>query len=600
MNSLRAGFSMSNKIINIFAIIITLFLNILFAQSGNILEIPSIEKGEIRYKGFKIETGKAIRIRAVGAGADRVPRRLKNYQNDPSGMFVYGWIIDAQTRKSVWQMTADNTSKVSRTRFNREFEGKVDLPAGEYEIYFTAQSAYNINSEDGFFSLGKLLDRWLRGDEERYEHYRQQWNITIQNIDEVSDESIIDKFHKKKKEQAIIAMTDILDSDFLQQGFTLTESGEFEIYAIGEAFDGEEFDYGWISSANSGKKIWEMTDGMSEHAGGAIKNRIWRNKIRLEPGEYWVYYSTDDSHSPQGWNANPPYDPIFYGINITGIPGKFNPESVKEVIKLKVKPIIDIRRVGNDEYIEEAFEIDEQMKIRIHALGEGRHGEMFDYAWITNIENGEKVWTMNFNETRHGGGASKNRMIDIIITLPTGKYKVSYLSDGSHSYEHFNSQKPYEPANWGIAVYPADVKYSEKHIRKLAENTESPYLITQLIKVRDDQHLRKGFSLDKETEIRVYAIGEGSWDEMYDYGWIEDGDEDIVWEMTYENTRWAGGAKKNRKVEAIITLKPGDYVLNYTTDDSHSFNDFNDDPPDDPINYGISLYRVTDRLGGKN
>ncbi|MFQ5583137.1 MAG: hypothetical protein ACE5GL_01725 [Calditrichia bacterium] len=342
-----------------------------------------------------------------------------------------------------------------------------------------------------------------------------------------------------------------------------------------------------------------MLEEESEHAGGAIKNRVWRTTLQLEPGDYWVYYVTDDSHSPGHWNANPPFDPVFYGLTLTGIPGRYNPKSVKELIKLKVKPIIAIRKVGDNEYIEEAFEIDQEMKLRIYALGEGRNGEMFDYGWITDLNSGKKVWEMEYSDTRHGGGARKNRMVDVIITLPAGRYKVHYISDDSHSYAHFNSAKPYEPSNWGIAIYPADAKYSDKHIRRLGEEAKSPYLITRIIRVGNDRHIRRPFTIDRETKVRIYAIGEGSWDEMYDYGWIEDErDNSVVWEMSYKKTRWAGGAKKNRKTDTIITLDAGRYILHYLTDDSHSFNAFNADPPDDPVNYGISLYKVEDKLSG--
>ena len=64
--------------------------------------------------------------------------------------------------------------------------------------------------------------------------------------------------------------------------------------------------------------------------------------------------------------------------------------------------------------------------------------------------------------------------------------------------------------------------------------------------------------------------------------------------MTYQKTTSAGGARKNRKVDQIITLPAGKYIVMFETDGSHSFNDWNDDPPDDPIHYGITLYKVSD------
>ena len=566
------------------------FSGLLFAQDDEVLEITSIKMGDLRYGGFKLDSDKTIHIMAIGAGADNMPRKIKNYQNDPSGMFVYGWIINAQTRDFVWQMTSENTSKISRRGLNRKFDDDLRLPRGEYEIYFTAQEPYNINFDDGFFSLGRLLDKLLRG-KDYYDGYENEWELTVENIDAVSPINLIDKFHKARKAQSVLTITDLNLSDFQQQGFTLTERGTFTIYAIGEAYEGEEYDYGWIVRANNSQKVWEMDWESSEHAGGAIKNRVWKDEIVLDPGDYWVYYVTDGSHCPNEWNANPPYDPVFYGITINGVPGKFNPRSIKELIKLKVNPIIEINKVGNSAFIKEGFEIDEELKVRIHAIGEGRDGEMFDYGWITDAKSGKKVWEMDYYKTRHAGGGSKNRLVDEIITLPPGSYMVYYMTDDSHSYRSWNTTQPYDPEGWGITIYPADAKYSEKHIRRFTEIQKAPNIIVQAVRVRNNEDIRKRFHLNGETELRIYAIGEGEWEEMYDYGWIENVDEDeIVWEMTYEKTRWAGGAKKNRKVDTFITLKAGNYELHYVSDGSHSFNDWNDNPPEDPINWGITIY----------
>ena len=52
-----------------------------------------------------------------------------------------------------------------------------------------------------------------------------------------------------------------------------------------------------------------------------------------------------------------------------------------------------------------------------------------------------------------------------------------------------------------------------------------------------------------------------------------------------------GGTSIGLLVVHSISLPPGEYELNYESDGSHSFNDWNDDPPEDRIHWGISLYR---------
>ena len=80
--------------------------------------------------------------------------------------------------------------------------------------------------------------------------------------------------------------------------------------------------------------------------------------------------------------------------------------------------------------------------------------------------------------------------------------------------------------------------------------------------------------------------------EMYDYGWIEETESGkTVWEMTYRMTEHAGGARKNRMESTTLTLKPGEYELHYETDGSHSFGEWNDDPPEDRTHWGITVYK---------
>lgn len=62
-------------------------------------------------------------------------------------------------------------------------------------------------------------------------------------------------------------------------------------------------------------------------------------------------------------------------------------------------------------------------------------------------------------------------------------------------------------------------------------------------------------------------------------------------------TEPAGGAEKNRRYEGTMTLKAGEYILRYRSDGSHSFEDWNDDPPSDPINWGITVYDNETKIG---
>lgn len=569
----------------------TLLWGVGFAQDKT-LELKSIPIGGLKLAGFSLKSEKDIYIDAEGAGEHKHSHESSSMMSDPAGMFAYAWILNAKKRDVVWQMTIDNTNRLRKTRFNRSFKDEIRLPAGEYELYYNARLPVYGVIDDGFFSLGKLLDKLFK-DDEWYKEDQRKWQVTVTGVDEIVDENSVSKYHKAIKEEAVVTLTGLLDSEFRQEGFELKKPGNFEIIALGEAYEGETFDYGWIVDASNSQKIWETLPDKGKHAGGALKNRIWRDKISLKAGNYWVYFVMDDSHAPGAWNANPPFDPDFYGITIRGIAGEFDPESTDQILKQKVQPIIELVQLGDEEFVQEGFKLSSPTQLRIYAIGEGRKGEMFDYGWIIDLNTGEKVWEMNFNRTRNAGGANKNRLIDEIITLSKGSYIVNFVTDGSHSFRRWNSSQPYNPSSWGITIYPADPKFSKENIQKLEEQDLSKGIIAQIIRVRDGRYIQERFTIDRKTSLRIYAIGEGDWDEMYDYGWIEKASTgEKVWEMTYDKTRWAGGARKNRKTDQTISLQADRYILFYSTDDSHSFNDWNDDAPDDPYYYGITLYEV--------
>lgn len=577
----------------IVALLISLvvFVHIFYGQN-NYVEIKSIRMGDLKVAGFSLSTTNTIRIDAMGAGEKKSSKKGQSFMADPNNMFAYAWILNAKSRDLTWRMTINNTKRERGSHYNRRFNGEIDLPAGEYEVYYSARIPEYGFFDDGFFSLGKLLNKLFQ-DENWYEDEQQNWYITIENVNATSEKNSIVKYHNAIQEQAVVSLTGLRDSEFRQEGFILSKQGKFQIYAIGEGYRDEVFDYGWIVDAKTSEKVWETLADRSEYAGGANKNRLWKETIALQPGSYWVYFVMDDSHSPESWNSNPPYDPDFYGITITGIKGEFNPNSVERLIKQKVQPIVELTRLGDDEFVQEGFKLTAPMQVRIYALGEGRRGEMFDYGWIVDINTGEKVWEMNYNRTRNAGGADKNRLIDEIITLAKGSYMVYYLTDDSHSYRHWNSAMPYNPNSWGITIFPADPKYNREQIKKLEDAELKKGIVAQIVRVRNGRHYQERFSVAQPEQIRIYAIGEGDWDEMYDYGWIENADTgENMWEMTYKKTQWAGGARKNRKVDQIIKLSPGRYTVFFETDGSHSFNDWNDDPPDDPIHYGITIYSV--------
>jgi hypothetical protein len=252
---------------------------------------------------------------------------------------------------------------------------------------------------------------------------------------------------------------------------------------------------------------------------------------------------------------------------------------------------VSLTRLGDRETRKQGFTLNRPMDVRIYALGEGREGRMFDYGWITRSDTRERVWTMEYDHSEHAGGDAKNRLVDTTVRLDKGGYVVHYVSDDSHSYGDWNATAPVDSARWGITLLSASGSLDRSAVGPYDPKLNAS-VIAEITGVRDEDRKEKRFRLDRETELRIYAIGEGTRGGMDDYGWIEDAKTGkTVWEMTYRSTDHAGGADKNRRFDGTITLPAGEYVVKFETDGSHSFADWNADPPDDPEAWGITLFR---------
>jgi hypothetical protein len=384
------------------------------------------------------------------------------------------------------------------------------------------------------------------------------------------------------------------DNQFVRKAFTVSAPTTVRLYALGEGTDQNSLvDNGWLVRESDRRRVWDMNDSRLKPAGGAEKNHRFDNLVQLDKGTYILYYSTDDSHSPDDWNAAPPFDPLRWGITLS-IPNEaerrnFSHSSYDETKNV----IVSLVRVSDDEYRTQGFTLKQDTRVRVYAFGERSNDrrEMADYGSIMDARTREIMWTMDVDRTQHAGGAEKNRMLDEIVVLRKGSYVVSYTTDDSHAYGDWNSDPPFDPEHYGITVMGVGDNFKADAVAPYEEQRDKN-IIAQIIRVGDDADKTERFSLPRLTRVRVYALGEGQGKQMYDYGWIENATTGaIVWEMTFSMTFHGGGGRKNRMVNTAVLLEPGEYRLRYKSDDSHAYGDWNVDPPEDQQYWGISLYR---------
>jgi hypothetical protein len=541
-------------------------------------DLKNFESDKIYVKGFTVKRVSVISIDAVGVMA----RSHKWNRWNP--MIAYGWILNTDTHEVVWAMTQENVSKAQGTN-NVKFEGTLSLEPGHYEAYFSTYGQKIIKISRSGSYLGEFLRNLTKvfiEDEDLYED-AHQWHLKIATKDEDNFAS----YDGSKSKAVFVDLTGARDSDFLEKGFSVDKDIKVKIYCNGEGQDSRMYDFGWLMDDKSGRQVWEMRYENTSNGGGAEKNRTYTGIVSLTAGNYVATYVTDDSHSFNEWNMQPPYDPANWGLMLSVL-DENDLAYIRDYKKAKRQEILAITKVGDNQFRTEGFSLSKTTDILIYALGEGRDNRMYDYGWITDANSGSTVWEMRYNETKFAGGTDKNRLYEGAITLQPGSYMVNYRTDGSHSYNDWNDAPPYNQNKWGITLSLAN-NDEVKNISKYTESDDRSVL-AQIVRVGDDEYRTQPFTLDKNTKVRILCIGEGKNGRMYDFGWIKNAETgQTVWEMTYAMTAHAGGGKKNRVFDGTLSLEAGRYEATYISDGSHSFDDWNDDPPNQPDKWGITI-----------
>jgi hypothetical protein len=253
-------------------------------QEDIVVEITRLGNSETRSEGFTLKARTRLRVYALGEGAE-------------SEMYDYSWIVDADTRKTVWEMAPAQTEHAGGASKNRVVDAIVELDKGNYIVYAVTDASHSY--KDWNISRPHDEERWgvtilIAGD--------PRANVAV--YDETKDKSVL----------ARIAM--VGNDEHRSERFDLATGTAIRVYAIGEGQRGEMVDYAWIEDSRTGRVVWEMTYRLTEHAGGAKKNRVFDDTVRLEAGGYVVHYESDGSHSAEGWNAGPPSDPAGWGVTV--------------------------------------------------------------------------------------------------------------------------------------------------------------------------------------------------------------------------------------------------------------------------------------------
>lgn len=375
-------------------------------------------------QGFTLSSATNVRIYSIGEGGK-------------GETFDYMWIMDANTRERVFEMSYRNTRFAGGADKNIKLDETIELPEGSYLVHYRTDESHSYSGWNA-----------LPPDDPQF------WGVTIYPATS-SDQKHVMSYQAPKNLEPIVDLTRVRNYELVSRGFELGKDMDLSVLCIGEqGHDDEMADYGWIVDADTRETVWKMRPYRSEYAGGADKNRMIQGKINLPKGKYVAYYRTDGSHAYNSWNSSRPDDESHWGLTLWAI-NEADLEAVDyfdEESYTAENVVVEINMITDRDYRREHFSLPNTTRVTIIAMGEGVNGRMNDTAWIKNMDTGRIVWEMDYYETEHAGGARKNRRVQETITLPSGDYNVYYESDGSHSFSKWNAPPPDDPQSYGVRV----------------------------------------------------------------------------------------------------------------------------------------------------
>lgn len=430
---------------------------------------------------------------------------------------------------------------------------------------------------------------------------------------------------------AVSAQSDLLvdikglsPQEYREAAFVLTTAQAIQVEAVGaEPRRDRRFDWfgrddeqnvwpaaAWIIDARTRAVVWDLRTAATDRSSSGLRH--FSGAVQLPAGvylaEYGSFVSTSMSTNGGGDGLRVRYggpyvdDGSFrdFALRIRGAGRRAEREDTAAATRaFSEATIVTLRPAEPSASLRRAFSLGRPTALEVTAIGELRHDGVFDYGWIINADTRERVWEMRYNKTEDAGGAHKNRRLDETIHLPAGRYVAYFVSDDTHGPDQWNAVPPFDPDRWGLTLRVADPAARAAAHDIAWEPVPTGQTIVAMTEIGDNELRSQGFTLRQPMDVRVFALGEGieRHGDMNDYAWIVDAtSRRRVWSMRYDDTQAAGGAEKNRLFDGVLHLAAGNYLVYYKSDDSHSFQKWNDAPPVESHYWGVSVFPASGRL----
>ena len=573
--------------------------------SGAEVAIDNVDaEGDVERRAFELYDQAWVAIEAAGSyergGADSV-------------LAAQAWVVRRATGEVVWRMPAGQRPERGSFVSVRD---TVELDAGVYDAYYAALGDPLVRpGAQASGSLGKRVRQAISGGGREWIGDAGRWRFALDLAYPDTDRGLLDRIYGEPPDGGADVVWNALGLRDLERRQTLLRaetpatllaSAVFEATARGVA------DSAYVIASATGDTLWATRHAGSAWAGGSVKNRAQTDTLRLDPGLYRVVATTDTDHNVGSWTANPPWQPHLWGLRLDYLSGQIG--EVDAIGGLpRIAAIACVSDGGADEALQ--FDVLRPVTATVVAVGEVIGTSVYDYGTVERVGadgRTDRVWHMTDNGTTSAGGQDKNRRGEAAIAFQPGTYRLTYHTDGSYHCGSFGGGAPEPDDFWGIALLASDLSAMDAFevsastpIVEVPANPDAPPpppnpppptppagALARLTGLGNDATVETTFELDAETRVCVVGVGELLPSERLDYGWIEDTEGEVVWELTRSNSERAGGASKNRVGSAALTLVPGTYTAHFRTNGRHAAGAFEGGAPDAPEAWGLEVRRL--------
>lgn len=533
-------------------------------------------------RGFTLAQPARVPVEAVGA------------VGETDSLEVVAWLLDATTRALVWEMSAANGKRLDGALVR--VRDTLDLPAGRYELFLSTYGRGGARRG----ALARVFDpsaKWRNDIGRTYVTLGLGASGTWQSHGALDASSLVDGRLRSQADDTPPADTSVLwrartSENRFTGDFLVQNGGVLDLAFVGHA-TGAHAATAEILDAND-RVVWTLAGQTAEALPRGYQRVAAR--VPLADGIYHLRFDGNDV-GPGAWRQHPPVDPLAWGLVVRAAEGRVLPFDQFEGLPLVLRITADRPSTR----WEVPFEVLDTARVFVSALGEITDGDaVYDGGGLYRAD-GSRVWELTGEDTRQGGGVSKNRAGTALLTLAPGRYVARFFTDGSHHLGSFNSESstPTHPERWGLTVFsltdPARIRVGTPQDKAMSEApppaapeaapgaaARPGEVLAAIENVRNDDRDEAAFVLAAPAKLIVESASEAG-DDM----WITDARGETVWtaDDVEEVDDW-------RIAKAPLDLPAGTYTLHVRADGSTAAVTFSEQTGRPKRDYGIRVRRA--------